>query len=53
MLKVTGPEATHACKDEQICVGLKAGIYGVVHRVQHIWGANYTKKNWGFLLIVT
>ena len=28
VLKVTGPEANHACKDYQIWAGLKAGIDG-------------------------
>ena len=51
MLNVTGNEATHTCKDTNLCVGLKAVIYGAVHGVQYIWDANYTEENWGFLLV--
>ena len=36
VLKVTGYEATYACKDEHICTGLKAVIDGAVHRVQYV-----------------
>ena len=36
VIKVTGPEATMACQDDQRRAGLKAGIDGVVHRVQSI-----------------
>ena len=42
VLKVTVTEATHAYKDYQICVRLKAGIYGAVHLFQYIWYANST-----------
>ena len=43
MLKFMGPEATHTCKDDQLCMGLKSGIDGAVHMVQSIWYANSTK----------
>ena len=33
VLKITGPEATHACKDDQLCTGLKVVIGGAVHGV--------------------
>ena len=36
VLKVTGPEATHTCKYDQLVVGLKAGIDRAVHRVKYI-----------------
>ena len=36
MLKVTGPEATMVCQDDQTCSGLKAGIDGAIHGVQAI-----------------
>ena len=39
-LKFTGIEATHACKDDQLCAGLKTGIYGAEHSIQYIWDAN-------------
>ena len=51
MLKVTGQEATMACQDDQLCVGLKAGIDGAIHRVQALWDENWTTENWGFLLV--
>ena len=50
ILKVTGSEATHSYKDDHLCAGLKVVIDGAVPRVQYIWGANSTEKNWGFLL---
>ena len=37
VLKITGSEATHACRDDQICAGLKAVINGLVHGAQSIW----------------
>ena len=40
LIKVTGSEATHACRDDHLYVVLKAGIDGVVHGVQSIWEAN-------------
>ena len=43
MLKVTVPEATHACKDDHICVRLKAVIYGAVHGVKYILDAKSSK----------
>ena len=50
-MKVTGPAATHGCKDGDICAVFKADIYGVVHRATYIWDASSTEENWGFLLI--
>ena len=41
-LEVTGPEATHACKDYQLCTVFKSLIDGAVHGVQSIWDANST-----------
>ena len=51
VLKVTESEANHACKDDQICTGLKYLIYRAVHGVQCIWESNSTKENWVFLLV--
>ena len=53
MLKVTGPEATHTCKDGHICERLKAVIYAELHEIQSMWGAKYAKENWVFLLLDT
>ena len=33
MLKVTGTEANHACKDDQLCAVFKPGIHRAVHEV--------------------
>ena len=46
VLKVTGPEATMSCYDEQLYDGLKSAIYGAVHRVQAIWDENSTTEDW-------
>ena len=51
VLKVTGPEATHGCKDGHLCVLFKVVINGSLHGVQYIWDANFTKENQGFLLV--
>ena len=51
VIKVTVPEATIACRYDQLCAGLKAGIDGAVHGVQAIWDENSTTEDWGFLLV--
>ena len=51
MLRVTGPEATSVCQDDQMCTGLKGVIDGAVHEVQAIWYINLTTEDWGFLLV--
>ena len=43
-LKVKGTEATMACQDDQLCAGLKAGIYGLIHGVQTIWNGNLSME---------
>ena len=48
---VMGSEATNACKYDQLCAGLKAGINRELYEVQSIWEDNSTKANWGFLLV--
>ena len=40
-----------AYQDDQLCAGLKVGIYGTVYRVQAIWDKNLTTEDWGFLLV--
>ena len=37
VLKVTGPEATMSCQDDQLCARHKSVIGGAVHGVQAIW----------------
>ena len=44
VLKVTGYEATHTCRDDQLCTGSKAGIDGAVHGVIYIWEDNSTDE---------
>ena len=34
VIKVTVPESTMLCQDDQLCAGLKAGIDGAIHGVQ-------------------
>ena len=36
VIKVTGPEKTMVCQDDQLCAGLKAVIEFTVHKVQAI-----------------
>ena len=36
VLQVTVSESVHGCKDDRLCVGLKVGIDGAVHRVKSI-----------------
>ena len=51
VLRVTGPEATNACQDYQLCVRLKAVIYSAVYRVQAISETKPTTKYWVFILL--
>ena len=50
VLRVTGPEATSACQDDQLCAGLNAGIDGTVHGFQAILDTKLTTEDWQFLL---
>ena len=45
-----GPDDTHTCYYDQLFMGFKIEIDGVVHGVQYIWDANYIEENWGFLI---
>ena len=51
VLRVTVPEATSACHDDQFYAGLKALIGGTFHGVQAIWDTKLDTKDWGFLLV--
>ena len=51
VLKVTGPEATMACQDGQLCARFNAGIGGVFRGVQAIWDENSTAEDCVFLLV--
>ena len=51
VLKITGPEATMACQDDQMCAGIRVVIDGVIHRVQALWDKKSTMEDWGFLLV--
>ena len=48
VLKVKVPETTMVCQDDQLCAGLKAGIYGAIHGVQALCNENSSTKEWGF-----
>ena len=45
VLTVTGPEATIACQDDQLCAGLKARIDGAVQGVQAIQDKKLTTED--------
>ena len=51
VLKFTGPEATMACQDDQLCAGLKVGIDGSIHGVQALRDENASTEEWRVLLI--
>ena len=48
ILKVTGPEDTMACQDDQMCAGIKAGIDGAIHGVKDLWDENSSTEEWVF-----
>ena len=43
ILKVTIYDATHVCRDDQLCNVLKEGIDGAVKGVQYIWEDSLTE----------
>ena len=51
VLKVTGPEETMACQDDQLCAGLKAGIDDAIHGVQDLWDKNPFTEECFFKLV--
>ena len=51
VINFTGPEATMACQDDQLCDGIKAGIDNAVHGVQAIWDEKLTTDDWVILLV--
>ena len=51
VLKFTGPEATMAFQDDQMCSGLKSGIDGAIHRVQDLWEEKSSTEEWFFSLL--
>ena len=40
VLKLTGPEATMLCQNDQLRAGLKVRIDGAIHGVQALWDKN-------------
>ena len=52
-LKITEPESTMECQDDQLCAEIKAGIDITFHGVQDIWYEKSTTEDWGFLLVDT
>ena len=51
LLRVTRPEATNACQNDQLCDRLKAGIDCTVHEVRYIWESKSSTEDWVFLLV--
>ena len=51
VLVLTGEEAKEACRTEQLCGGLEAGIEGGIHVVHLMWQQRVQEENWGFLII--
>ena len=51
VIKVTVPESTMLCQDDQLCAGLKAGIDGAIHGVQALWDKNLSTEEWDFLFV--
>ena len=51
VIRVTGPESTRACQDDQLWDRLKVVIDVTVHGVQYIWDTKSTTEYWGFLLV--
>ena len=43
--------ATNTYKSDQLCAGLKAGIFRAVHGVQSIWDNNLYTTFWVYLLV--
>ena len=51
VLKVTGPEVTMACQDDQLWDRLKAVIDSAIHGVQYLWDENSTTEDWRFVFV--
>ena len=49
VLRVTGPEATNVCHDDQLCDSLKSGVDGYVHGFQAILCGKSSTEDWGLL----
>ena len=53
VLKVASAKAKDACSNAQLCVGLEAGIEGVVHAACTIFFERDNEEEWDFLLVDT
>ena len=51
VLKITVYDATHGCRDDQLCTVLKEGIDREVNGTQSIWGDDLTEEIWVFYLL--
>ena len=51
VLILAGNEAKEVCGDEQLCVGLEAGIEGGIHAAREEWIEHEDDEEWGFLLV--
>ena len=52
VIKATVPKATHTCKYDHTCAGLKAVIDGALNGIEYIWDAKSTKENWVLNLLM-
>jgi hypothetical protein len=51
ILLVAGKDAKETCGIDQLCAGLKSGIKGGIHVMNHMWELHNMEEEWGFLLI--
>jgi hypothetical protein len=51
VLEVTVDTAKARCGDNQLCVGLEAGVEGDIHAMRLIWEEHKMEEEWGFLLV--
>eukprot|EP00978_Attheya_sp_CCMP212_P041079 scaffold231101_cov38-Attheya_sp.AAC.1 len=50
-LMVTVEAAKAVCGDNQLCVGLEAGVEGAIHAMRLIYEDHKMEEDWGFLLV--
>eukprot|EP00957_Ditylum_brightwellii_P010482 794488-Ditylum_brightwellii.AAC.1 len=50
VIAVCGEDATEVCGIKELCSGLKAGIEGAIHTMNHLWDEHGEEENWGVLL---
>eukprot|EP00957_Ditylum_brightwellii_P141950 10814263-Ditylum_brightwellii.AAC.2 len=45
IIAMCGEDATEACGIKQLCSGIKAGIKGAIHTMNHLWAEHGSKEN--------